>query len=611
MKKSLLLIAVSLLFIGYSNLQAQCGGKVLFDTSASAVRSSSTFNIVTHHPNELIVISYDGWFGPGIGPITVDGNPATHIATAWDGGNSGASEIYAYAVSATGTHIIVCTETNYSTPFYLNYAAAFYASTHATLGISDITAIKTDSILCLTGGSIKDSIYTTQNNSMIYCNALFNTGNTAYPISWTGATFLDSMHINNGLDGSAAYSSTATPGKYVITAKNLAPANNGCGGITMAMVVISPPTGAPVITLYSTPDTGYCSGTARATATGGIPPYTYRWSGGQTTASISGLCAGTYCCKVSDSTGCSDSACISVIKRCPIYSSNICYVTADTNSKHNIVVWQKGDLDSTIVDSFIVYRGVASNVYAKVGEVSIHSYTEYMDTSSSPNVSSYFYKIGIVDTCHGGVPLSAYHQSILLQSSLGIGHKINLNWNFYQGVTVNYYRIMRDDSGKGKWHALDSVPGGVNAYTDTAAPLNPALRYRLGLNWNVNCTPYIPHILPHAPGRLSFLPSKDEAYSNISIANVTGIEPLGLMSSKVEVYPNPTDGLLTVTIDGMQAETDFYLTDAVGQVVYSDKQKMVNQGFRETINMKSFPAGVYFLDIESNGQRVVKKVSKL
>src|SRR6185312_11653298 len=501
-------------------LKAQCGGKVLLDTSASAHVASNNFNIVTNYSNELIVISYDGWNGPGKGPVTVDGNPATHIATAWDGNNSGTSEIYAYTAPTSGKHTILCIESNYFSGYYLNFAAAFYASTHASLSISDITAIKTDSIRCLTGGSIKDTIYTTKNNSMIYCDAMINTGsNQSYPISWIGATFLDSMFIHNGSNASAAYSSASTPGKYVVTAKNLAPSNNGCGGITMAMVVISPPTGAPAISLYSTPDTGYCSGTATATVTGGVPPYTYRWSGGQTTASISGLCAGSYCCKVYDLGGCSDSTCISVIKRCPMYSSSICYVTADTNSKHNIIVWQKGDLDSTIVDSFIVYRGVASNIYAKIGEVSIHNYSEYIDSSSSPDVTSYFYKLGIVDTCHG-VPISAYHQSILLQSSLGIGHKINLNWNFYQGTTVNYYRIMRDDSGKGKWHVLDSVPGGVNAYTDTAAPLNMGLRYRLGLNWNVNCSPYIPHILPHSPARLSFLPPHDKAYSNISITHV-------------------------------------------------------------------------------------------
>ena len=48
-----------------------------------------------------------------------------------------------------------------------------------------------------------------------------------------------------------------------------------------------------------------CTGTATATVTGGTPPYTYQWDDGTqaTTASITGLCAGTYHVTVTDNTG--------------------------------------------------------------------------------------------------------------------------------------------------------------------------------------------------------------------------------------------------------------------------------------------------------------------
>jgi hypothetical protein len=46
---------------------------------------------------------------------------------------------------------------------------------------------------------------------------------------------------------------------------------------------------------------GQCTGTATVTAAGGQGPYTYLWSpGGQTTAAVSGLCAGTYTVAVTD-----------------------------------------------------------------------------------------------------------------------------------------------------------------------------------------------------------------------------------------------------------------------------------------------------------------------
>ena len=52
---------------------------------------------------------------------------------------------------------------------------------------------------------------------------------------------------------------------------------------------------------------GGSDGTATVTATGGTPPYTYQWSansGGQTSATVSGLSAGTYSVTVTDSASC-------------------------------------------------------------------------------------------------------------------------------------------------------------------------------------------------------------------------------------------------------------------------------------------------------------------
>lgn len=54
------------------------------------------------------------------------------------------------------------------------------------------------------------------------------------------------------------------------------------------------------LVMSSTADSGSCDGTATATPTGGIGPYSYMWSNGQTTQTITGLCVGTYDCVVVD-----------------------------------------------------------------------------------------------------------------------------------------------------------------------------------------------------------------------------------------------------------------------------------------------------------------------
>ena len=47
-----------------------------------------------------------------------------------------------------------------------------------------------------------------------------------------------------------------------------------------------------------------CDGILSASVAGGVAPFTYLWSNGATTQTISGLCSGTYSCVVTDSIGC-------------------------------------------------------------------------------------------------------------------------------------------------------------------------------------------------------------------------------------------------------------------------------------------------------------------
>jgi hypothetical protein len=96
MKKILLIVIISLWGATISSLKAQCYGTVNFDVSATAGAianfGNSSFDITTSFCNELILISYDGWNGPGRGPVTVNGNPATYINNATNG-NSGSGSV--------------------------------------------------------------------------------------------------------------------------------------------------------------------------------------------------------------------------------------------------------------------------------------------------------------------------------------------------------------------------------------------------------------------------------------------------------------------------------------------------------------------------------------
>ena len=90
-------------------------------------------------------------------------------------------------------------------------------------------------------------------------------------------------------------------GMYTVTVTDA----NGCTN-TGNISVSQPPQLVANASVTSATCNSVCDGAA-GTAPTGTPPYTYLWSpGGQTTQSISGLCAGSYTVTVTDNTGCTD-----------------------------------------------------------------------------------------------------------------------------------------------------------------------------------------------------------------------------------------------------------------------------------------------------------------
>jgi gliding motility-associated-like protein len=112
--------------------------------------------------------------------------------------------------------------------------------------------------------------------------------------------------------GNGPYTYSWTPGPFAT------PTLNGiCSGTFTVVVTDSRGcTDTKVVTLAPTPlltvaisttaisCNAACDGTASASPSGGTPPYVYSWQGGQTTASISALCAATYTVTVTDAKLC-------------------------------------------------------------------------------------------------------------------------------------------------------------------------------------------------------------------------------------------------------------------------------------------------------------------
>jgi len=97
-------------------------------------------------------------------------------------------------------------------------------------------------------------------------------------------------------------------GSYTVTVKDA----NGC--TQQATVVVAHNTATPTPTITGTnPLCNGGTGSAVATTiTGGTAPYTYAWSNGKTTTSVTGLAVGTYTLNMTDANGCTGSGTVTI-----------------------------------------------------------------------------------------------------------------------------------------------------------------------------------------------------------------------------------------------------------------------------------------------------------
>jgi gliding motility-associated-like protein len=128
---------------------------------------------------------------------------------------------------------------------------------------------------------------------------------------------------NNACDGTATVAPTGGTGPYTYswspTGQTVASIGSLCPGVytcivndfnncsvTYTATITQPPPVVVNTTSTNASCFGNCNGTASSTVSGGVGPYVYSWApGGQTTASVNGLCAGSYTVTVTDSRNCS------------------------------------------------------------------------------------------------------------------------------------------------------------------------------------------------------------------------------------------------------------------------------------------------------------------
>ncbi len=91
----------------------------------------------------------------------------------------------------------------------------------------------------------------------------------------------------------------------------------------------------------------------------------------------------------------------------------------------------------------------------------------------------------------------------------------------------------------------------------------------------------------------------------VTVLGPTATEPNNFKSN-INIYPNPTSGLLSIALEEGSA-TSVTLRNSLGQLLLADKTLSTNQ---VALDLSSYPTGIYFLQLEVDGQVVTKKVVK-
>ncbi len=138
----------------------------------------------------------------------------------------------------------------------------------------------------------------------------FNCSAPGCSITWLDALGNDLGETGNTLD-------TLCPGTYFVQVIN----GNGCLTIDTALVTEPQPI-LPNLGTTQPTCAGECDGTATVGPTGGVGPYSYDWSpdtiAGDSTSSVTGLCAGNYALLITDSVGCTANVDVLIISPLPI-----------------------------------------------------------------------------------------------------------------------------------------------------------------------------------------------------------------------------------------------------------------------------------------------------
>jgi hypothetical protein len=269
--------------------------------------------------------------------------------------------------------------------------------------------------------------------------------------------------------------------------------------------------------------------------------------------------------------------------------STICLVTVNENHK-NVIVWEKSFTEG--IDSFRIFREslTQSNVYDLIGSVSSGSELVFTDESSNALIQGNKYRIAAMDECGNEGEKSPAHKTIHLNINQGLNNSWNLNWDDYEGFTVQSYKILRG-SVQSELVQIGSTSGSFNTYTDFTAPEGDVF-YQVEVISPYICTTH---------KSTTYNSSRSNIASNAEIAVHEKFR-----NNPANIYPNPTyDMIYTDRLPSGVRSLDILSVQGRVLMQVRDLTK------EKSIDISLLPEGIYYIRWQEGDHYVYLKFVKL
>ncbi len=339
--------------------------------------------------------------------------------------------------------------------------------------------------------------------------------------------------------------------------------------------------GGPIVTITNITHADCFTGTNGTIAisdTSGILPFTYLWSNGATTSSLTAP-VGYYNITVTDASGCKGITSAQIQDTLP-QGVSLCEVTVDTNQQ-NQVLWNRSTEHK--IAAYNIYRETtAAGIYRLAATQPYDSLTLWVDPIAVPQSRGYRYKVSEVDSCGDESPLSPYNLTLHLSvdDELPAG-TYKLIWDTsYNGLAFTKYYIYRDTIID-RFSVIDSVLKGTQTYTDFYAT-SKNIYYHVGIDNPGGCNPSTARTM----GK-NYNASKSNTCS-IYGTLITGAPQLQNTNSLM-VYPNPSYGRFTIEEKGNNGKLEVEVYNVLGEKIYAS---ILNASISQ-IDLSNNASGIY------------------